>query len=130
MPDYLAANGGLGEATIRRCLPCLERFIADRSGDELGDLNSIALSDILAFQYRRTEGAQSRRHLQLRLHLRNLSKFLYRSGKIQRSLSDSIPAAARPKATNLRRHLDAGDVRPQKKAVRTDDAIGRRGNAL
>ena len=127
---WLRQERGVSEATIRRYLPCLKRFLAYRFGDKLGDLNSIALSDILAFLYRGTDGEQSRRDLQLPLHLRNLFRFLFWSGKIQRNLSDSIPTVARPKATNLRRHLDAQDVHRLLEAARTDDAIGRRDHAM
>ncbi len=127
---WLRRERGLSEATVRRYLPCLERFMASQFGNEPGDLNSIALSDVLAFLYRGTAGAQSRRDLQLPLHLRNLFRFLFWSGRIRHDLSDSIPAIARPKATNLKRHLDAGEVHRLLEAVRTDDAIGRRDYAI
>src|SRR5208282_364736 len=46
---YLRRQRGLAESTIRNCIYYMERFLAFRFGDRLGDLNAITPDDIVAF---------------------------------------------------------------------------------
>ena len=47
--SYLRTQRGLAESTIRHCIRFMERFLAFRFGDKLGDLNTITPDDIVAF---------------------------------------------------------------------------------
>ncbi|WP_455873106.1 hypothetical protein [Rhizobium yanglingense] len=46
---YLRQQRALSEATIYHCMRFLERFMAFRFGETLGDLNAITPDDIVAF---------------------------------------------------------------------------------
>jgi integrase/recombinase XerD len=91
---YLRRQRGLAESSIAHCTRFLERFMAFRFGESLGDLNAITPDDIVAFLCELKAGSKSRRYKALPSHLRSLFKFLFWSGKTRRNLSDS-PAACR-----------------------------------
>ncbi len=72
----------------------MERFLAFRFGEKLGDLNAITPDDIVAFLCKLKAGSQPRRCKALPSHLRSLFKFLFWSGKTRRDLADSLPRVA------------------------------------
>jgi integrase/recombinase XerD len=127
---YLRRQRGLAESTIANCTHYMERFLAFRFGDELGDLNAITPDDIVAFVGKLKAGSLPRRCKALPSHLRNLFKFLFWSGKTKRNLANSLPRVAQTNPSNLPRHLDPEEIRRLIEAVRTDDATGRRNYAM
>jgi len=126
---YLRRQRGLAESTIRNCIYYMERFLAFRFGDRLGDLNAITPDDIVAFLCKLKAGSKPRRYKALPSHLRSLFKFLFWSGKTRRNLADSLPRVA-TSADHLPRYLKPEEIRRLIEAVRTDDAIGRRNYAM
>jgi site-specific recombinase XerD len=126
---YLRRQRGLAESTIAHCTRFLERFVAFRFGDKLGDLNAITPDDIVAFLCKLKAGSKPRRYKALPSHLRSLFKFLFWSGKTRRNLADSLPRVA-TSANNLPRYLKPDEIQRLVVAVRTDDAIGRRNYAI
>src|SRR5713101_5339777 len=72
----------------------IERFMAFRFGDKLGDLNAITPDDIVAFLCRLKAGSHPRRQKALPSHIRSLFKFLFWSGKTKRDLAVSLPRVA------------------------------------
>jgi hypothetical protein len=91
---YLRRQRGLAESTIAHCTRFLERFVAFRFGEKLGDLNAITPDDIVAFLCKLKAGSKPRRYKALPSHLRSLFKFLFWSGKTRRNLADSLPHVA------------------------------------
>jgi site-specific recombinase XerD len=89
----LRRQRGLAESTIAHCTRFLERFVAFRFGEKLGDLNAITPDDIVAFLCKLKAGSKPRRYKALPSHLRSLFKFLFWSGKTRRNLADSLPRA-------------------------------------
>ena len=126
---YLRRQRGLAESTIRNCRYYMERFLAFRFGEKLGDLNAITPDDIVAFLRKLKAGAKPRRCKALPSHLRSLFKFLFWSGKTRRDLADSLPRVA-TSADHLPRYLKREEIQRLIEAVRTDDAIGRRNYAM
>lgn len=126
---YLRRQRGLADSTIYHCTRFLERFIAFRFGDRLGDLNAITPDDIVAFLCKLKSGSKPWRQKALPSHLRNLFKFLFWSGKTRRNLADSLPRVA-ISAGNLPRYLKAEEIQRLIESVRTNDAIGRRNYAM
>jgi integrase/recombinase XerD len=126
---YLRRQRGLADSTIAHCTRFLERFMAFRFGDKLGDLNAITPDDIVAFLCKLKAGSKPRRYKALPSDLRSLFKFLFWSGKTKRNLADSLPRVATG-ADHLPRYLKAEEVERLIDAVRTDDAIGRRNYAM
>ncbi len=126
---YLHRQRGLAESTIANCTRFLERFVAFRFGDKLGDLNAITPDDIVAFLCKLKAGSKPRRYKALPSHLRSLFKFLFWSGKTRRNLADSLPRVA-TSADHLPRYLRREEIQRLIEAVRTDDAIGRRNYAM
>jgi integrase/recombinase XerD len=126
---YLRRQRGLAESTIAHCTRFLERFVAFRFGDKLGDLNAITPDDIVAFLCKLKAGSKPRRYKALPSHLRGLFKFLFWSGKTSRNLADSLPRVA-TSADHLPRYLKPEEIQRLIEAVRTDDAIGRRNYAM
>ena len=108
----------------------MERFLAFRFGDKLGDLNAITPDDIVAFLCKLKAGSKPRRYKALPSHLRSLFKFLFWSGKTRRNLANSLPRVAQTNADHLPRYLKPEEIRRLIEAVRTDDAIGRRNYAM
>jgi integrase/recombinase XerD len=96
--DYLRKQRGLAESTIYDCTRFIERFLAFRFGDKLGDLNAITPDDIFAFICQLKAGSNPRRQKALPSHLRSLFKFLFWSGK---------PSAIWPKACRTSPPLQA-----------------------
>jgi integrase/recombinase XerD len=47
--SYLRKHRGMAESTSRYCIRIIERFLAFRFGDKLGDLNTITPDDIVGF---------------------------------------------------------------------------------
>ena len=126
---YLRRQRGLADGTIRNCLYYMERFVAFRFGDKLGDLNAITPDDIVAFLCKLKAGSKPRRYKALPSHLRSLFKFLFWSGKTRRNLADSLPRVA-TSADHLPRYLMREEIQRLIDAVRTKDAIGRRNYAM
>lgn len=127
---YLRNQRGLSDATIYHCLRFLERFMAFRFGETLGDLNAVAPDDIVAFLCQLKVGSRPYRDKTPPSHLRNLFKFLFWSGKTKRNLANSVPRVAQPTPVTLPRYLKPEEVRRLIDAVRTDDPIGRRNYAM
>jgi integrase/recombinase XerD len=127
---YLRDQRGLSEATIYHCLRFLERFMAFRFGETLGDLNAVAPDDIVAFLCQLKVGSRPYRDKTPPSHLRNLFKFLFWSGKTRRNLEKCVPRVAQPTPATLPRYLKPEEVRRLIDAVRTDDPIGRRNHAM
>jgi len=127
---YLRHQRGLSEATIYHCMRFLERFIAFRFGETLGDLNAITPEDIVGFLCQLKRGSRPYRDKTPPTHLRNLFKYLFWSGKTKRNLANSVPRVAQPRPENLPRYLKPGEVRRLIDAARTNDAIGRRNYAM
>ena len=127
--SYLRRQRGLAESTIDNCMRYMERFLAFRFGDKLGDLNAITPDDIVAFLSKLKAGSMPRRYKALPSHLRSLFKFLFWSGKTRCNLANSLPRVA-TSADNLPRYLKPEEIRQLVEAVRTDDAIGRRNYAM
>ncbi len=127
---YLRRQRGLAESTIANCAHYMERFLAFRFGDKLGDLNAITPDDIVAFVGKLKAGSLPRRYKSLPSHLRNLFKFLFWSGKTKRNLANSLPRVAQTNPNNLPRHLNPEQIRRLIEAVRTNDALGRRNYAM
>jgi integrase/recombinase XerD len=126
---YLRRQRGLAESTIRNCRYYMERFLAFRFGEKLGDLNAITPDDIVGFLRKLKTGAKPRRCKALPSHLRSLFKFLFWSGKTRRDLADSLPRVA-TSADHLPRYLKREEIQRLIEAVRTDDAVGRRNYAM
>ena len=80
---YLRRQRGLAESTIDNCTRDMERFLAFRFGDKLGDLNAITPDDIVAFLNKLKAGSLPRRYKALPSHLCAVS-------------SSSCSGAARP----------------------------------
>jgi hypothetical protein len=59
---YLRKQRGLAESTIDNCARYMERFLAFRFGDKLGNLNAITPDDIVAFLSKPKAGSQPRRY--------------------------------------------------------------------
>ncbi len=127
--DYLRKQRGLAESTIYHCMRFMERFMAFRFGDKLGDLNAITPDDIVAFLCRLKAGSHPRRQKALPSHIRSLFKFLFWSGKTKRDLAVSLPRVATA-SDHLPRYLKREEIQRLIESVRTDDAIGRRNYAM
>ena len=127
---YLRRQRGLAESTIDNCTRYMQRFLAFRFGDKLGDLNAITPDDIVAFLSKLKAGSLPRRYKALPSHLRSLFKFLFWSGKTKCNLANSLPRVAQTNSDNLPRYLSPEEVRRLIEAVRTNDAIGRRNYAM
>jgi integrase/recombinase XerD len=126
---YLRRQPGLADSTIYHCTRFLERFIAFRFGDRLGDLKAITPDDIVAFLCKLKAGSKPWRQKALPSHLRNLFKFLFWSGKTKRNLADGLPRVALS-IGNLPRYLKAEEIQRLVESARTNDAIGRRNYAM
>ncbi len=123
--NYLRKQRGLAESTIYHCTRFMERFLAFRFGDKLGDLNAITPDDIVAFICQLKAGSHPRRQKTLPSHLRGLFKFLFWSGKTKRDLAQSLPHVATA-SDNLPRYLKLEEIQRLIESVRTGDGIGRR----
>ncbi len=126
---YLRQQLGLAESTIANCTCFLERFVAFRFGDKLGNLNAITPDDIVGFLCKLKNGSKPRRYKTLPSHLRSLFRFLFWSGRTRRDLADSLPRVA-TSADHLPRYLKPEEIQQLIEAVRTNDAIGRRNYAM
>src|SRR5271166_4444495 len=126
---YLRRQRGLAESTIRNCIYYMERFLAFRFGEKLGDLNAITPDDIVAFLRKLKTGSQPRRCKALPSHLRTLFKFLFWSGKTKRDLAGSLPRVANA-TDHLPRYLKSEAIQRLIESARTDDAVGRRNYAM
>jgi len=126
---YLRRQRGLADSTIYHCKRYMERFLAFRFGDKLGDLNSVTPDDVVAFLLKLKAGSKPHCQKALPTHLRSLFKFLFWSGKTRRNLAESLPRVA-TNANNLPRYLKPEEIQRLVEAVRTDDAIGRRNYAI
>jgi integrase/recombinase XerD len=125
---YLRKQRGLAESTIYHCTRFMERFMAFRFGDKVGDLNAITPDDIVAFLCQLKAGSHPCRQKALPSHLRSLF-FLFWSGKTKRDLAQSLPRVATA-SDHLPRYLKRAEIQRLIESVRTDDAIGRRNYAM
>ncbi|NOX96277.1 MAG: tyrosine-type recombinase/integrase [Alphaproteobacteria bacterium] len=128
--DYLRHQRGLSEATIYHCLRFLDRFMAFRFGEVLGDLNAITPDDVIAFLSRLRNGSQPSRDKTPPTHLRSLFKFLFWSGRTKRNLASSIPRMAHAGPSTLPRYLNREEISQLIDAAHADNAIGRRNYAM
>jgi integrase/recombinase XerD len=126
---YLRRQRGLADGTVRNCLYYMERFVAFRFGEKLGDLNAITPDDIVGFLCKLKVGSKPRRCKAVPSHLRSLLNFLFWSGKTRRDLAQSLPRVATA-ADHLPRYLKSEEIARLIESVRTDDAIGRRNYAM
>jgi integrase/recombinase XerD len=121
---YLRKQRGLAESTICHCTRFMERFMAFRFGDKLGDLNAITPNDVVAFICHLKDGSHLCRQKAVPTNLRSLFKFLFWSGKTKRDLAISLPRVATA-SDHLPRYLKPEEIQQLIESVRTDDAIGR-----
>lgn len=89
---YLRHQCGMCESTIQHSIRFFERFMTFRFGENLGDLDTISVDDIVAFICKLKTPPW---------HLRNLFKFFFWSGKTPKNLANSIPRLARHKDSNI-----------------------------
>ena len=127
---YLRDQRGLTEATIYHCVCFLNRFMAFRFGDTLGNLNDITPHDIVDFLRRVRSDGKAPRDKTPPSHLRNLFRFLFWSGKTKRDLAASIPRVAQPPKSTLPRYLKPEEVETLLNAVWSTDPTGRRNYAM
>ena len=117
---YLRDQRGLTEATIYHCVCFLNRFMAFRFGDTLGNLNDITPHDIVDFLRKLRSDGKAPRDKTPPSHLRNLFRFLFWSGKTKRDLAASIPRVAQPPRSTLPRYL-----KPRSGKLLDRGAVGR-----
>ena len=127
---YLRDQRGLTEATIYHCVRFLNRFMAFRFGDTLGNLNDITPHDIVDFLRKLRSDGKAPRDKTPPSHLRNLFRFLFWSGKTKRDLAASIPRVAQPPRSTLPRYLKPEEVETLLDAVWSADPTGRRNYAM
>jgi len=127
---YLRDQRGLTKATIYHCVGFLNRFVAFRFGDTLGNLNDITPHDIVDFLRKLRSDGKAPRDKTPPSHLRNLFRFLFWSGKTKRDLAASIPRVAQPPRSTLPRYLKPEEVETLLDAVWSADPIGRRNYAM
>ncbi|MGO9773194.1 MAG: site-specific integrase [Roseiarcus sp.] len=127
---YLRDQRGLAKATIYRSLRFLDRFMAFRFGEEIGCLDDITPSDIIAFLRKIMAREKPDQDKTPPTHLRNLFRFLFWSGKTKRDLASSLPLIARFRDTHLPRSLKPEDIQRLIDAVWSDNAVGRRNYAM
>jgi integrase/recombinase XerD len=127
---YLREQRGLTEATIYHCVRFLERFMAFRFGETLGNLDDITPGDIVAFLRKVMCRPKPYRDKTPPTHLRNLFRFLFWSGKTKRDLASSLPRVARPRDTHLPRSLKPEEIERLIDAVWSADVVGRRNYAM
>jgi hypothetical protein len=121
---YLRRQRELAESTIDNCARYMERFLAFRFGDKLGELNEITPNDVVAFLRKLKAGPRPYCYKALPSHLRTLFKFLFWSGKTKRNLANSLARVAQTKPDNLPRYLNPEEIERLIEAVRTNDATG------
>ena len=130
--NYLRIQRGLSKATIDNCLRLFERFMSFRFGDGFGDLHTITPDDIVSFlvQLRARAKTRAYRYGSSPSYLRNLFRYLFWSGRIERDLASSIPHIARSTPTSLPRYLKPEEVQQLINAARTDGVVGLREYAI
>ena len=119
---YLRDQRGLTEATIYHCVCFLNRFMAFRFGDTLGNL--------IDFLRKLRNDGKAPRDKTAPSHLRNLFRFLFWSGKTKRDLAASIPRVAQPPRSTLPRYLKPEEVEALLDAAWSADPTGRRNYAM
>src|SRR5260370_17992932 len=97
---YLRRQRGLAESTIDNCTRYMERFLALRFGDKLGDLNAITPDDIVAFLSKLKAAPQRRRYKALPSHRRSLSRFRLRSVQTRCNVANTLPRVAQSNPDN------------------------------
>jgi site-specific recombinase XerD len=127
---YLRDQRGLTEATTYHCVSFLNRFMASRFGDTLGNLNDITPHDIVDFLGKLRSNGKAPRDKTPPSHLRNLFRFLFWSGKTKHDLAASIPRVAQPPRSTLPRYLKPEEVEKLLDAIWSADPIGRRNYAM
>lgn len=127
---YLRDQRALTEATIYHCIRFLNRFMAFRFGDTLGNLNDITPHNIVDFLSSLRSKGKAPRDKTPPSHLRNLFRFLFWSGKTERDLAASIPRVAQLARSTLPRYLKPKEVKALLKATWSADATGRRNYAM
>jgi len=127
---YLRDQRGLTEATIYHCVSFLNRFMAFRFGDTLGNLNDITPQDIVDFLRKLRSDGKAPRDKTPPSHLRNLFRFLFWSGKTKRDLAASIPRVAQPPRSTLPRYLKPEEIETLLDATWSADPAGRRNYAM
>jgi len=128
--DYLRNQRGLSERTIYHCWRFADRFLQFRFGGAGYDLSAITPSDVATFMVQLTSRARPFRDKTPPTHLRNLCRFLFKSGKTNINLTPSVPRVAQKYASALPRHLSPEQVETLIAAVNTDGATGRRNYAM
>jgi integrase/recombinase XerD len=128
---YLRKQRGLAESTIENCRLYMQRFLAFRFGDKLGNLNAITPEDIVAFLGELKAGSHHTcRYRSVPSHLRNFFTFLFWSGKTKRDLARSLPRVAVAKGDNLPRYLKPQEIERLIGAQRANETVGRRNYAM
>jgi integrase/recombinase XerD len=127
---YLHHQRGLSDATIKKSLYFLKRFVVFRFGEKLGDLNNVTPSEIVAFLCKIRAGTQPYRDKTPPTHLRNLFRFLFWSGKTRRNLANAIPRVALPPQSHLPRHLKPEAVEQIIDEIWSGDPVGLRNYAM
>jgi integrase/recombinase XerD len=127
--SYLRDQRGLTESTIYDSVRFLDRFMAFRFGEKLGDFDKITPHDVVAFICK-LRGGTAPRDKTAPSHLRNLFRFLFWSGKTKRDLAASIPRARNPGRSALPRYLKAEEVEKLLDASWAPTPVGRRNYAM
>ena len=127
--SYLRDQRGLTDATIYHCVRFLDRFMAFRFGEKLGDFDKIAPHDVVEF-ISKLRGGTAPRDKTAPSHLRNLFRFLFWSGKTKRDLAASIPRARQPAKSALPRYLKPEEVEKLLDAAWAPTPVGRRNYAM
>jgi site-specific recombinase XerD len=127
---YLRHQRGLSDATIKKSLEFLKRFMTFHFEGRLGDLNSITPGDIVAFLREIRARAQPYRDKTPPTHLRSLFRYLFWSGKTKRDLANAIPRVALPPQSHLPRHLNPKAVEQIIDAIWSGDPVGLRNYAM
>jgi integrase/recombinase XerD len=127
---YLRNQRGLSERTIYHCHRFMDRFIAFRFDNALGNLNDISSDDIVAFLCKIRGGDKPYRDKTPPSHLRAMFRFLFWSGKTKRDLVNAVPRVAMPAQSHFPRYLSPEAVEHLIASIKSDDPVGRRNYAM
>lgn len=127
MDLWLRSERGMYGDRLRRHPKILIRFL-DRCRKDTGtlrDLATVTAEDVLAFADE-INGPGSWRLA----YLRNILRFLFRSGRMPRDLSAAVPGTPRSRTDGLPRHLDPETVERLLEAIRGESPRDRRDHAM